>query len=234
MKYRSFACGTIALSLLSYGILIGRYEVPPFGWFRAVARAFKVPVDPRQQRSAQYVSRLSFFSALPGQARVVMLGDSITEFGDWRELFPGASILNRGIIGDTSDGVIARLDEVIRRKPEIVFLMIGINDLLFDVDTQVIAQNIKTIAASLRNHGAQTIIEAILFVSDNPAINRKIARINAELHQWCLDNTISFVDLNTELAPNGRLLEGFTWDGIHLNGTAYLRWRGVIAPYIVR
>jgi len=47
-----------------------------------------------------------------------MLGDSITEQVDWHELFPGRANSHRGIAGDTSAGVVNRLDEVIRPASE--------------------------------------------------------------------------------------------------------------------
>ena len=60
----------------------------------------------------------------------LFLGDSLTEYGNWRELFPGLDIKNRGIAGDTTDGVLHRLDGITALSPDKIFLMIGINDLL--------------------------------------------------------------------------------------------------------
>jgi len=54
------------------------------------------------------------------------LGNSITDYCDWYELFGKLNIKNREIGGD---GVIDRLDEVTSSKPKQIFLMIGINDL---------------------------------------------------------------------------------------------------------
>jgi hypothetical protein len=48
-----------------------------------------------------YQSKLALF-------RAVMPGDSLTEGIDWRELFPDVKILNRGISGDTSAGVLTK------------------------------------------------------------------------------------------------------------------------------
>jgi lysophospholipase L1-like esterase len=58
-----------------------------------------------------------------------MLGDSLTEWGNWHELVPEHRIINRGIAGDTSSGVLDRLQEVIERRPKVVFVMIGTNDI---------------------------------------------------------------------------------------------------------
>ena len=73
-----------------------------------------------------------------------MPGDSLTEGIDWRELFPDVKILNRGIGGDTSAGVLNRLDEVIGRHPKIVVLMIGANDLRMGVPVPQVAANIRS------------------------------------------------------------------------------------------
>ena len=61
---------------------------------------------------------------------IVFLGNSITESGkDWSKRLNYPNIRNRGIGGDVTDGVLARLDEIIYFKPKAVFLLIGINDL---------------------------------------------------------------------------------------------------------
>ena len=58
------------------------------------------------------------------------MGNSITAGGgNWSLRLDYPNIKNRGIGGDTTDGVLARLDEVIYFQPEAVFLLIGINDL---------------------------------------------------------------------------------------------------------
>jgi lysophospholipase L1-like esterase len=69
-------------------------------------------------------------------------------------------------------------------------------------------------------------------MSDNPLMNGKIAMLNAALRDWCAGREITYIDMNPELAPDGSLLTTYTWDGLHLSGAAYLRWRDTIAPYI--
>ena len=56
---------------------------------------------------------------------IVFLGNSITAGGgNWSLRLDHPNIKNRGIGGDTTDGVLARLDEVIYFQPEAVFLLI--------------------------------------------------------------------------------------------------------------
>ena len=66
------------------------------------------------------------------QHSVVVLGDSITQgWGDdFSAWFPGLHVANRGISGDTSRGVLVRLEEdVLVLHPKVIILLIGTNDL---------------------------------------------------------------------------------------------------------
>src|ERR1022692_2171298 len=65
----------------------------------------------------------------PDMRPVVFLGDSITAAFEWGESFAGSTpVLNRGIGGDTTLGVLERIADVSRLNPVAVFLMIGTND----------------------------------------------------------------------------------------------------------
>ena len=62
-----------------------------------------------------YPNRIAEFVRFPlNCGEIVMLGDSLTERHDWNGLLTAQAIVrNRGIAGDTTDGVLARLDEII-------------------------------------------------------------------------------------------------------------------------
>ena len=89
-----------------------------------------LPVYPDSIFSAYYHQRLMHFQSLPQtNGDIIFVGNSITDGGEWSELFNDLKIKNRGISGDVTAGVIHRLDEIARRKPAKVFLQIGTNDL---------------------------------------------------------------------------------------------------------
>ncbi len=92
--------------------------------------------------------------AAKDQGSLVFLGDSITQgWGDVGSSFPGLKIANRGISGDTSRGVLIRLqDDVIALHPAGVVLLIGTNDLEDKAAPEVVAGNLKLIIAALRDH----------------------------------------------------------------------------------
>ena len=83
-----------------------------------------------------YLKRCNEFDeAQIGFEKIVFLGDSITEGGgDWNNYFGTKNIVNRGISGDTTLGVLARLSEICFYKPISLFLLIGIND-IFNTDS---------------------------------------------------------------------------------------------------
>ena len=92
---------------------------------------------------------------------VVFLGNSITQGGgDWSERLDYPNISNRGIGGDVTDGVLARLEEITFFKPKAVFLLIGIND-LWNVNPETpsedyIGKNIVRIAKIIKEKSKQT------------------------------------------------------------------------------
>ena len=72
--------------------------------------------------SEKYYHMKSVFESLPnGKKEIVFLGNSITEQGRWSEIFNNKHIVNRGIGGDRTDGVLFRLTEVISSKPQKIF-----------------------------------------------------------------------------------------------------------------
>ena len=88
------------------------------------------------------------------QGALVFLGDSITQgWGDVGSSFPGVKVANRGISGDTTRGVLIRLQEdVISLNPSGVVLLIGTNDIEEQAEPEVIASNVKLILDALKAH----------------------------------------------------------------------------------
>src|SRR6478735_10221234 len=93
-----------------------------------------------------YQGRMELFNSLtPPKNATVFLGNSITERGAWGELLSGQPIMNRGIGGDNTFGVLARLEGVAKAKPKKIFLLIGINDLSRGLPKGVILNNYNRI-----------------------------------------------------------------------------------------
>lgn len=171
--------------------------------------------------------RASLFEELRDHRDIVMLGDSLTAQGEWAEFFPGTSIANRGISGDTTTGMLARLDPIIAMKPKVVFIMAGINDLGKRRDSPEIIATYQKIIGDLTEGGAKVVVQSTLYVSRRSRLssNASITQINEELKAYCSSgNKCRFIDLNASMSAKGRLNGGYTGDGIHLNGKGYMAW----------
>ena len=66
-----------------------------------------------------YARRATLFDELPiGKKDIVMLGNSLTDGCEFNELFNNRHIKNRGIVGDIVQGLIDRIDPIIKGKPK--------------------------------------------------------------------------------------------------------------------
>lgn len=78
------------------------------------------------------MGRTSLFDDLenPDFVEVLFLGESLTERVDFYTLFVGRIIVQRGIGGDTSKGILNRLNIIIKITPYVIILEVGIIDLM--------------------------------------------------------------------------------------------------------
>ena len=81
------------------------------------------------QNDPYYKNRKSQFEVLAMNEKytTMMLGDSITDEGLWDELLNNDKVQNRGISGDTTNGVLDRLNSISSNIQQ-VLIMIGVND----------------------------------------------------------------------------------------------------------
>jgi lysophospholipase L1-like esterase len=99
---------------------------------------------------------------------IVMLGNSITEFGDWKRLFGDSGVINRGIAGDNTFGMLERLSDVIARRPAKLFIEAGVNDIGQGVPVGMIVGNIISIVQYVRvkSPGTRVYVVSVLPTND--------------------------------------------------------------------
>ena len=189
--------------------------------------------------AALYEHRKDQFELLQdAKGEIIFLGDSITEAGEWAEWFGNPSVKNRGIAGDTTPNLLKRLDEVLRSQPSKIFLMIGVNDLLF-VGKGEVLDNYQTILQQIKEKSPttklylQSVLPVHRGVSRIPIDNATINALNDGIQQLAKSNNLEFLDIHSLLKDaEGRLDKQYTSDGIHLNGKAYLKWTKAIEQYL--
>jgi len=183
-----------------------------------------------------FAQRQSLFEALaprPGSHPIVFLGDSLTSGCEWRELFGNeALILNRGIGGDTSAGVLRRAGSVAALKPLAVFLMIGTNDApALGYRPGDTVENHGAIARTILQISPETrIYEESLLPSRVPRFNQWSDETNAGIRRLADGKSVIYLNLRDAFLENGKLSNRFTSDGLHLNGSGYLLWKQQVDP----
>ena len=190
--------------------------------------------------SAQYQHKDNLYRKLMEQKKsIVLLGDSITEAGEWAELLQHQKILNRGIAGDVTSGLLRRLDAIIDLDPAQIFLMIGINDLLF-VSPAEAAHNYRNIVQKIRDSlpQCQLTLQSVLPINKRvrniPIEAGDILDLNQNIKQIAADFGLAYIDLHPLLSDeNGALDPNYTLDGIHINGEAYVVWARALKPYLL-
>jgi lysophospholipase L1-like esterase len=221
-----------ALSVFGYGIGVGHYQWPPWHVLAAGFRAARLPSAMIEQSYVE--AKTDLFARFRVRPEIIMLGDSLTEMGIWAELLEGLSVVNRGISGDDSAGVLRRLPEVLGRHPRVICLEIGSNDLQKAVPTERVIENIKAIAETASQAGSLVVLQSVPFVVAGywPNINDAVKRLNVGLRDLPNGPQIRFFDLNAILADGEALDPRNSFDGLHLNARGYLIWNAALAPVL--
>jgi lysophospholipase L1-like esterase len=176
--------------------------------------------------------------AAEDRGAVVFLGDSITQgWGeDFRAAFGGMKVANRGIGGDTTRGMLLRLEEdVLQLDPAAVVMLMGTNDLEEHARPATIAGNMERIIRAIKRHDADVpIIVCQVFPSseqkDRPKeaiqeINRLVAKAVKG------DSQVILVDTWTLFAgPDGNANPEDFRDLLHLNLRGYGKWAAALRP----
>lgn len=155
---------------------------------------------------------------------IVFLGDSLINRGDWKNLFKQKHIINLGVDGDSTQGVLKRVDSVLQIEPKVVILMIGINDLCISTPIDDIFDNYKKIIKKLKKPSIKIIVNGV-FITQMPSVNKKVHIFNNYLEKYCKDKDLIFLNLNKAFENDKKLLkEELTTDGLHLGQKAYKVW----------
>lgn len=196
-----------------------------------------------QKYSTFYVQRASLFSKLTITPKdIVFIGNSITNSAEWNELFPQKRVKNRGISGDTSEGVYDRLDPVVKGKPAKIFILIGINDISRGIEVETIVQNMKRIVEKIQTESPKTKIYIQSILPVNPDFGmfkghekpQLIKEINQQYQNIAKEYNVNYINLYPHFLEEGtdRMNKKYTNNGLHLLGDGYLLWSKIIKPYL--
>ena len=135
--------------------------------------------------------------------------------------------MNRGIGADVTFGLRTRLDDVTRRKPSKLFVLIGINDISKDIPDAVIAAEYRMLIDSVRAQSPQTKIFVQSILPLNPTVKNfpqhydkqpRVVAVNRLLQQMARETHATYIDLWPIFIDRQNHLDAsLTGDGLHLN-----------------
>lgn len=198
----------------------------------------------QRRHTTFYDQRESLFEVLPTSPEdIIFLGNSITNGGEWSELFQNCHVKNRGISGDTCEGVYDRLDALLKGKPSKIFLLIGTNNLGRGAKNEDVVAGVRKIVEKIKTDSPRTklYLQSIFPTSDyyklfsgHAARYKDIPLINEKLKELAGEAGITYIDVYSSLVDKatGKMSNRYSNDGLHLLGSGYLRWVEVLKPYV--
>lgn len=183
----------------------------------------------------RWKQRVDLFQTYPKKDNLtIFLGNSLTENFEAYFSFKD-TLLNFGISGDFTEGILNRLDQVIEFKPKKIVLMIGINDILEKVPIDTITGNYSKIVGRI----LKEIPNVKLYIQSNlPVYQREslitsnddnmveVRKLNDFLKELCGQKQIDYIDLFPLFVDeHNQLQPELTTDGIHLNEKGYSIWK---------
>jgi hexosaminidase len=177
-------------------------------------------------------ARNRLFQVMPQRDKaIIFAGDSQTQLFPLDELFD-SRILNRGISGDISGGVLNRLEEITQRKPAKLFIQVGINDLRRNLPLPVVTQNYLAIIQQVKEQSPGTRIYVQSVLPHAPR-HQQVLELNSRLKDIALHENVTYVDLYSPFADHTRLHSTYDCgDGLHLSAEGYLLWRDIVSSYV--
>jgi lysophospholipase L1-like esterase len=180
-----------------------------------------------------YKRRIRHFELEKKMYDIVIAGDSMAAYLNTHHYFKNISIMNQGIPGDTTEGLMKRLDYVFKVSPKKIFLNIGSNDLVLlhkkpiEIVESIISliQRIKSELKEVKIYlfNVTPVNETVEYANHLYIFGRKnedIIEINDLLNKrlpvdMLIDIYHEVVDEHEKLKPS------LTNDGIHLNDLGY-------------
>ncbi len=166
---------------------------------------------------------------------LLMLGDSLVEWGDWQKHMPSINVINRGMAGEATEGLAARLIGELNsvEEPDAILIQSGTNNLLMGYPhfPAIHSTMVPTIRAFFQN--APIIINSLMPMPIVPA--NDLADINEELKDITQSNeNCFFLDMVPPFTEKCLPITqpGFLNDQVHLSTRGYIIWAEEIQRFI--
>ncbi len=166
---------------------------------------------------------------------LLMLGDSLVEWGDWPELLPSVRVINRGIAGEHVEELAIRVADEVEsaEEPDHILIMAGTNNLLMGNTffPAIFRSMLPRLAVLLPD--VPITLNSIMPMT-LPGLPEVIEETNQQLAAMAKESGCRYLDMTepfTELClPITRPC--FLTDGVHLSTLGYQVWAGEIRRHL--
>ncbi len=161
---------------------------------------------------------------------LLMLGDSLIDYGEWHRRLPGYRIISSGIPGERTEGLLYRLPhDLSGEPPDGVVIMSGTNNIVFgDIGFVELLGQAATI---LHSHYQQAeIVITSLLPYEIPGLLDTIHAANQQLAFVCKERGCRYFDLCSHFEQS--FDELFDFDGVHLSNLGYRLWASRLDEYL--
>jgi lysophospholipase L1-like esterase len=167
----------------------------------------------------------------------LFIGDSLIEFFNWQKRFPDNHVSNFGSAGETAEGLLARLPNIILRShsPDLVMIMTGTNNIAME-DYGFLLTYEKIIDLLQKSYAQATIVMTSLLPIELFFLGDAVPRVNKRLKDIAMDKHILYLDLYPLfLEEETRAITAYyEADGVHLSYKGYEVWARALENTVFR
>ena len=224
----------IAIVASSYLLVFGSYAITRVAFYNEQLKQ-KRTNELKGIWETYYLSKLTQYNEenkTINNIEVCCLGDSLTDGYDLHNYYPQFNIVNRGIGGDTTHGLKARLKvSAYDANPKVVTMLIGANNF------KTMFEDYEEIVVNLRENlpNSHLVLLSLTSMTKEWGRNNEIAKKNnVEIKKYAEKYGCTYVDLFNPLLDSNTnaLKEEYTTDGGHLTPLGYQVVTDVITPVL--
>ena len=164
-----------------------------------------------------------------GTNQVIFMGDSITDFWNLTNYFPGKPYVNRGISGQTTPQMLVRFrPDALNLQPDVILFLAGTNDIAGNTGFEpqpTIEGNLASMVELANAHGVKSILASVLPVCGAVVATRPpeiILAVNEFISTYAQQNGLIYLDyFSAMVGTDGLLRPELTGDCLHPNDAGY-------------
>lgn len=180
------------------------------------------------------------------EKKYLFLGDSLFSLYNTSEYFRDYNTINSGVSGITAKETYDVLEEnVYAHNPDVIFILLGTNDLYKEYSTSETFENIKNVIDKIHIDKPEVTIYVLSLLPINTIdhwminkeinanrTNEKIDEVNKYLQSYCEENKFEYINIHDTLLDNEDNLKlEYTKEGLHVNDIGYHFITNILLKY---